>query len=79
MITLTTPQGWTFHSAAYVKVGDQWVDVDTLSAPQKQYISARLSEQALNAAYAGRRVYRSQPPLPPVETIFPGRKRSSGD
>ena len=69
MVQLTTPQGWTFHSAAYVNLGGKWVDVDGLSAKQKQYVATRLNEQALNAAYAGKRVYHRNPPLPRPEAL----------
>lgn len=75
MVQLTTPQGWTFHSAAYVNLGGKWVDVDGLSAKQKQYVATRLNEQALNAAYAGKRVYHPETPLPPAEAIFPELKK----
>jgi len=75
MVQLTTPQGWTFNSAAYVKVGDKWVDVDELNAQQKQYVATKLNEQALNAAYAGKRVYHPETPLPLAEEVFPELKK----
>lgn len=68
MLQLTTSQGRTFHSAAYVRVGGRWVEADRLTPRQKVCLATLLNEQALNAACAGRRVYRPVSPLPPDQT-----------
>lgn len=54
---------------AYVHVGDQLVDVDTLNDEQRNYLGASLQVAMLNGAYRGKVKFWSE--LPPVEQVFP--------
>lgn len=53
---------------AYVHVGDQLVDVDTLNAAQRDYLGASLQVAMLNAAYRGKAKFWAD--LPPAEQVF---------
>ena len=71
MVVLTTPEGWTFNSQAFVNIKGTYYDMDELTPEQKRWVSTMLNVQGLNAAYAGKRVYRPAEPLPPLEEVFP--------
>jgi hypothetical protein len=45
-----TEKGFPFISAARVKIGDRYYDMDALSLRQKEYVSGKLLQQALNGA-----------------------------
>ena len=74
MVTLTTPNGYTFTSEAFVTINGKKYCLDDMPREQKNLVATQLNAQALNAAYAGRRVYRPETPLPPVEEVFPDQK-----
>ena len=55
---ITTEKGEAFSVCAHVKVGEQWVDVDSLDPEMRQRLATCLNERGLNAAYHGERVYK---------------------
>ena len=57
------------RTIAYIHVGDQLVDVDTLNPQQRDYLGASLSVAMLNGAYRGKAQFWAD--LPPVEHVFP--------
>lgn len=54
---------------AYIHVGDQLVDVDTLTPNQRDYVGARLRMEFLNSIHRGQAVFTTN--LPPRESVFP--------
>ena len=71
MVVLTTPEGWTFNSQAFVNIKGRYYDMDEITPEQKRWVSTMINVQGLNAAFAGERVYRPSEPLPPLEEVFP--------
>lgn len=61
------------QTVAYVHVGNQLVDVDTLNHEQRDYLGASLQVATLNAAYRGKAEFWVD--LPPVEQVFPHSNR----
>ncbi len=57
------------QTMAYIHVGDQLVDVDTLNETQRDYLGATLQVAMLNGAYRGKAEFWVD--LPPVEQVFP--------
>lgn len=55
---ITTEKGEVFSVCAHVKVGEQWMDVDSLDPEMRQRLATCLNERGLNAAYHGERVYK---------------------
>lgn len=54
---------------AYIRVGDELVDVDTLNQAQKDFLGGKMQESILNTLYKGKVEFKAD--LPPVDTIFP--------
>lgn len=71
MHELVTKKGWKFNAASYVKINGEWVDTDDLTEEQQAYVATVVNMNAMNAAYAGKRVY-SAPGLPAFKDVFPG-------
>lgn len=72
MIELITEQGWKFNSSAFVHIGDKCYDMDDLTEGQSLFVSGKLQEQALNAAFAGKATFTAKG-LPSLEEVFPQR------
>jgi len=60
MIELTTQAGKSFFTSAQVIIGDKTYDMDDLTGEQKLYVSGKLEEQALGAAYSGRAIFKAE-------------------
>ncbi len=69
MDELVTEQGWRFFASSEVMMGDKRYDMDDLSDEQRLYVSGKLNEQALNAAFAGRARFRAEN-LPELDGLF---------
>ena len=69
LIELVTAQGHKFFSAAFVHVGGRDYDMDELTDAQRLFVSGKLHEQALNAAFAGEGTFSAQG-LPDIEDVF---------
>jgi len=69
LIELVTEQGWHFFSSAEVLIGDKRYDMDELTEEQRRYVSGKLEEQALNAAFAGKVRFKAKN-LPEYEGLF---------
>lgn len=57
------------RTRAFVHVGDELVDIDTLSAEQRSYIGAMLRVTMLNAGYEGKAVFQAEG-LPERDAVF---------
>jgi len=69
LVELVTEQGWRFFSCAEVKIGGKSYDMDELNEDQKRYVSGKLNEQAMNAAFVGKARFKAKN-LPEFEELF---------
>lgn len=69
MVELVTECGWKFWASSEVIIGDKCYDMETLTEKQKRFVSGKLNEQGLNAAYAGRAVFKAEG-IPTYEEAF---------
>ena len=66
---LVTKDGWKFQASAEVTINGKKYDMDQLTETQKQYVSGKLNEQALNAAFVGKATVKVHD-LPTFEEAF---------
>ena len=67
------------RTEAFVHIGDQLVNLDTLSREQRSYIGAKLRTAMLNAAWEGKAVFRAEglpEQLPGREEITEGKGKT---
>lgn len=69
MMELVTKDGWKFYASAEVTINGETYDMDELTETQKRYVSGKLNEQALNAAFAGKATVKVND-LPTFEEAF---------
>ena len=67
---LVTPKGYHFWGESLVTIDGKDYPLDELNKDQRDYVLAVRDVNALNAAFAGERVYRAEG-LPEFEDVFP--------
>lgn len=67
---LVTPSGYRFWGESLVTIDGTDYPLDELTREQRSYVLAVRDVNALNAAYAGRAVFRAEG-LPAFEEVFP--------
>ena len=66
----TTRNGYKFWGESFVVIDGKDYPMDEMNEEQREYVGTMLNVQGLNAAFAGRRVYRAEG-LRPFEEVFP--------
>ena len=69
-VKLVTPQGYEFWYESFVNVRGQVLALDSLTPGQKEFVMTSVEVNAMNAAAAGRGIYRAEG-LPTFEEVFP--------
>lgn len=70
LLETVTPKGYRFWGESLVTIDGKDYPLDELSKEQRDYVLAVRDVNALNAAFAGKAVFRAEG-LPDFETMFP--------
>ena len=70
LVEMVTPKGYHFWGESLVTIDGKDYPLDEMNKEQRDYVCAVRDVNALNAAFAGERVYRAEG-LPEFEDVFP--------